>query len=119
MARDIFGLSTSASLRRIEFNRWELLVCAVRNPTVRFLCSAVARNVDRNRRWWLRANVPPISETQGTISQEDGPVLQMPSGNEMIPEVLHFSLPLSPPLGIAGTVLESQRGKNSNATMPN
>ena len=101
MARDIFNFWTTVSLRRIEFNHWELARNG--NPTSRFLRSAVARNADRSRRRWLRASAAPISETQGPISQEDGTVIQMPSGDEMIPDVLHCTLPFSPPPGIAGS----------------
>ena len=101
MARDIFNFRTSVSLRRIEFNHWELARNG--NPTSRFLWSAVARDADRSHRRWLRASVAPISGTQGPISQEDGTVIQMPSGDEMIPDVLHCTLPFSPPPGIAGS----------------
>ena len=117
MARDIFDLWTTVSLRRFESNRWELARNA--NPTLRFLRSAVARNADRSRRRWLRASVAPITETQCPISQEDGTAHQMPSGDEMIPDVPHCTLPLSPPLGIVGSGAGSPRGKNNNATMSN
>ena len=46
-----------------------------------------ARDIDRARRLWTRANLPPLSVALGRLMAADGNAVRPPSGDETVPEI--------------------------------
>ena len=62
-------------------------------PNERPFWYAVARNIGRVRRRWLRANSPPLLEAQGALTVADKTVIPVTSDSGMVPEIHRGSLP--------------------------
>ena len=61
---------------------------------------AVARNFDRARRRWQRAQISPIPGEMGPLAFTDGTALQISSDYELAPDLPQGALPLRPPFNL-------------------
>ena len=63
--------------------------------------------IDRASRRWIRAPISPISRAQGPLAMADGTVLQVPSGDERVPNPTEWPPSLHPTFGYADSSLGS------------
>ena len=56
------------------------------DPNLLIFLSVSPRNIEHARRRWIRASISPISNTQWPPAMADGAALQVPSGDETVPD---------------------------------
>ena len=77
------------------------------DANLRIFWPVVPRKMDRSRRRWRRANISPISGGQGPHTMADGAELQVPSDDEMAPDLPQGSLSVRPPISLVDLSPES------------